>query len=142
MGESPRRRARELVLKRLYAAEVEENEPEQIIRSIHEDETLSERNREFARQFFLLVRRYQSWADEVIVALAENWRLERVAAVDKIVLRMALVELKYLPDSPAKVAINEAIELAKLYSTAESSAFINGILDRYVRDAEELEKPQ
>jgi len=86
------------------------------------------------RQFFLLVRKYKDWADRVIGELAEHWKVERIALIDRILLRMALVELREMPDTPVKVAINEAIELAKKYSTGESSSFINGILDRYAKN--------
>ncbi|MCA1664939.1 MAG: transcription antitermination factor NusB, partial [Myxococcales bacterium] len=61
---------------------------------------------------------------------SKNWRLERMARVDRNLLRLALYELKHVDDVPAKVAINEAIEIAKRYGTNESSAFVNGILDR------------
>jgi len=134
MEESPRRRARELVLKRLYAAEVEEIDSEEAIERIVDEESLSERNLEFVRQFFLLVRKHKDWADRVMGELAEHWKVERIALIDRIVMRMALVELREMPDTPVKVAINEAIELAKKYSTGESSSFINGILDRYAKN--------
>jgi N utilization substance protein B len=134
MEESPRRRARELVLKRLYAAEVEEIDQDEIIKRIVDEDSLSERNLEFARQFFLLVRQHRIWADRIIAQLAEHWDVERIALIDRLLLRMALVELHEMPDTPVKVAINEAIELAKKYSTGESSSFINGILDRYAKN--------
>jgi len=136
MPSSPRRRARELVLKRLYAAEFEENSTDRVIETVVEEESpLSPKTEEFARQFFLLVHSHHDWADGVVSALAQNWELSRLALIDRIILRMALVEIEHMPDTPVKVAINEAIELAKQYSTAESSSFINGILDKYVRDS-------
>lgn len=134
MEESPRRRARELVLKRLYAAEVEEIDTDEMIERIVDEESLSERNLEFVRQFFSLVRKHRDWADRVIGELAEHWKVERIALIDHILMRMALVELREMPDTPVKVAINEAIELAKKYSTGESSSFINGILDSYAKN--------
>jgi N utilization substance protein B len=63
-------------------------------------------------------------------AAAENWRLQRMAAVDRNVLRLGAYELLHAPETPASVAINEAIELARRYGSAESPAFVNGILDR------------
>lgn len=134
MSESPRRRARELALQALYAFEVAENEPQDILDRVIVDDTLSPRNLEFARTLAILVHRHASWADGQISLLAKNWDLGRIADLDRIILRMALVEIKEMPDTPVKVAINEAIELAKRFSTAESSAFINGILDHYVKD--------
>jgi N utilization substance protein B len=82
------------------------------------------------------VWKQKDWADGIIAKLAENWDVERIAVIDRIILQMALVEMKSMPDIPIKVAINEAIELGKKFSTRQSSAFINGILDRYVKDAE------
>jgi N utilization substance protein B len=131
MADAPRRRARELVLQALYACEIGENDPDVIKLQVIADDTLSPRNIEFARGMFSLVRQYQAWADEQIAALATNWDINRIAELDLIVLRMAIVELNHMPDTPTKVAINEAIELAKKFSTGESSGFINGILDSF-----------
>lgn len=136
MGESPRHLARELVLKRLYAAEIGEIDPDQILVTIGDDGVLSERHLAFAREYFLAVWKQKDWADGIIAKIAENWDVDRIAVIDRIILQMALVELKSMPDIPIKVAINEAIELGKKFSTRQSSAFINGILDRYVKDAE------
>ena len=136
MEDSPRRRARELVLKRLYAAEIGEIESDEVIERVVDEKALSKKNVEYAREFFLLVQKRASWADEIIASLAENWDVDRVAAIDRIIIRMALVELEKMPDVPVKVVINEAIELGKKYSTHGSSSFINGILDRFVRDRE------
>jgi N utilization substance protein B len=68
--------------------------------------------------------------DEIIARVSRNWRIERMARVDRNLLRMALYELKHSEDVPPKVVINEAIEVAKRYGTAESPAFVNGLLDR------------
>jgi transcription antitermination protein NusB len=68
--------------------------------------------------------------DELVAKYAENWRPERISAIDRAILRLALHEMR-ATDTPAKVVINEAVELAKKYSADESSAFVNGILDTY-----------
>src|SRR5207302_7709840 len=68
--------------------------------------------------------------DALISEVAENWRLDRMAAIDRNILRLGAYEMLYCPEVPTKVAINEALELAKRYSTAQSSRFVNGILDR------------
>lgn len=72
--------------------------------------------------------------DALIAKAAQNWQLKRMAAVDRAILRMAVNELLYAKEVPPKVAINEALELAKRYSTAASGAFVNGILDRIHKD--------
>ncbi len=71
--------------------------------------------------------------DEMIKEVAENWRLDRMAAIDRNILRLGAYEMLFRPEVPAKVAINEALELAKRYSTAQSSRFVNGILDRVLQ---------
>jgi transcription antitermination protein NusB len=76
------------------------------------------------------VEAHQAELDALIRQHSEHWRLERMAAVDRNLLRLALYELLHQPAIPAKVVINEAVELAKRYGSEESGAFINGILDR------------
>lgn len=131
--QSPRHHARELVLQSLYAIEHGEIEPDEAFDQIVGDQKISIRNREFAQLLYKLVREHSGWADEIIRGLAENWRLERIADIDRTILRMAMIEIEHVPDVPVKVVLNEAIELAKEYSTTESSRFVNGILDRFVK---------
>lgn len=131
LDKSPRRRARELVLKGLYAIEIGEADLAYVEADILDDPVLSKKNQKFANDFFALVRNKFEWANKIISELSVNWDINRLAAIDRIVLRMALVELSFIPDSPVKVSINEAIELGKKYSTAGSASFINGLLDSY-----------
>lgn len=79
------------------------------------------------------VRVHQEKIDEAIKQVAENWRLDRMAAIDRNILRLGAFEILHRDDIPAKIAINEAIELAKRYSTAQSSRFVNGILDKLLQ---------
>jgi N utilization substance protein B len=76
--------------------------------------------------------------DEIVQKASRNWRLERMARVDRNVLRLATYELRFVPDVPVKVVINEAIEVAKRYGGGESAAFVNGLLDRI---SQELKRP-
>ncbi|UCC43751.1 MAG: transcription antitermination factor NusB [Candidatus Zixiibacteriota bacterium] len=131
---SPRRRARELVLKALYAEAVGEWDYQEIESDIIADDGLSPRALKFARSLYTAVRENRKWADEIISSLAENWKLERIATVDRSIMQIALTELKETPDVPVKAVINEALELAKTFSTSDSASFINGILDHYVKD--------
>ena len=82
----------------------------------------------------------QKEIDEVIVRAAPEWPLEKIAAVDRNILRLGAFELLFMQDTPAAVAFDEAIELARRYGTADSSAFVNGVLDRLRREANP-EKP-
>jgi N utilization substance protein B len=86
--------------------------------------------RTFATQLFEGAAHDAPALDELIVKHAENWRLERISAIDRAILRLALHEMR-ATDTPAKVVVNEAVDLAKKYSADESSAFVNGILDTY-----------
>ena len=133
---SPRRLARELVLQSLYASESGETQPEQSFAEIIRDHKLSEKNVLFARTLFSLTRQHSDWADEQITKLSEHWDVNRIAAIDHTILRMALAELEHIPDTPIKVVLNEAIELARKFSTSESPGFVNGILDGYVKRME------
>jgi N utilization substance protein B len=86
--------------------------------------------REFAQVLVQGVVEHRAEIDQAISEVAMNWDIERMAVIDRNVLRMASFELLHLPEVPPKVAINEAIELGKRYSTQNSGAFINGILDK------------
>jgi len=133
---SPRRLTRELVLKALYASECGETRSEEIFAEIVRNRKLSEKNVRFAHTLFSLTGQHRDWADRLISSLAENWDINRIAAIDRTILQMALVELQHMPDTPVKVVLNEAIELARKFSTSESPGFVNGILDGYVKKME------
>ena len=125
-----RSRARELALQCLYQLDLRGSEAEvgidQFITVGDGDPAV----REFARLLVQGCWEHRADVDEKIAAVAQNWHLNRMAAIDRNILRAATYELLFLPDVPAKVSINEAIDLAKKYSTAESGAFVNGILDK------------
>jgi N utilization substance protein B len=137
-----RRRAREFALQILYQLDAQEIADEQALALFWRNfasaapDTDEPRDapdvetRSFAELIVRGVRDHQADIDGLIQKVSKNWRLERMARVDRNLLRMAVYELKYVDDVPAKVAINEAIEIAKRFGTGESSAFVNGILDR------------
>jgi transcription antitermination protein NusB len=134
-----RRKARELVLKALYAYEMLPRDISQIYDELADGNAMGQENLDFARHYMDTVLKNQDQLDRLITKLADNWDLDRIAVIDKIILRMALAELYFMPDIPEKAAINEAIDLAKQYSTLESSSFVNGILDTAL--AESRHKP-
>ncbi len=133
---STRRRAREYVLKALYAHEQGDPDDEDVLDGIVESGTLDDKGLSFAHILYGHVVKNLEDIDHYVERLAENWTLQRIAVVDKNILRIAIAEVEYLPDIPVKVAINEAIELAKKYSTLESASFVNGILDRVLKESE------
>ncbi|MFT7677966.1 MAG: transcription antitermination factor NusB [Planctomycetota bacterium] len=125
-----RTRARELALQFLYQVDLM---GDTTLDSLAGFLTETERDAEACRYAKLLVRGTVDKREELdaeIQRVAQNWQIHRMAVIDRNVLRLAAFELLHCPDIPPKVAINEAIELGKRYSTANSGAFINGILDK------------
>jgi N utilization substance protein B len=138
---SRRTRAREIVLKCLYAYETLEKEAKTIFEETCAKTSQDVRSLEFASDLYFAVIERREEIDKEIASNAENWNINRFAVVDKNIMRIAVCELFYFPDIPAKVSINEAIELAKKYSTIDSSSFVNGILDAiYRKNIIELEE--
>jgi N utilization substance protein B len=133
---SNRRRAREYVLKALYAFEQGGQTSDDIRKTIIERSGLDEKGIAFAALLYNKTVENIKAIDKYINQLATNWKLERIAIVDKNIIRMAICEVEHMPDIPIKVAINEAIELAKKYSTLESASFVNGILDKVLQEKE------
>ena len=125
-----RTRARELALQFLYQWDQRGEEVVQNLIAFVIDGDRDASVQRFARDLVAGVIDKAAEIDKVIAGVAENWDLHRMAVVDRNVLRLATYELLYLPDIPPKVSINEAIDLAKKFSTAESGAFVNGILDK------------
>ncbi len=138
-----RSRGREVALQVLY--QVEQNpgiSPEEIHRFIQRRLLEDRKLCEFTESLTAGVKEHQAGLDAMISQVAENWRLDRMAAIDRNILRLGAYEMLYCPEVPAKVAINEALELAKRYSTAQSSRFVNGILDRVLQWQTEEPTPQ
>ncbi|MFQ6113342.1 MAG: transcription antitermination factor NusB [bacterium] len=125
---SRRRRARELALRAFYAQEMSGNPLDEII-----EEMLLPREEERVKQFAIeLLRKtveHKKDFDAFISDKALNWDFERIAILDKLIMRLAICEFLFFEDIPPKVTIDEAIEIAKKYSTENSGKFINGILD-------------
>ncbi len=125
-----RREVRELVVQALYAKEISQNAEQHIISTLIKPTFGSnKKNYNFAEQLFLTTVRHQKELDKIIQQHIKNWRIDRLTIIDKIILRASLSEFLYFEKIPPKVTINEAIEIAKNYSTKKSGNFINGILD-------------
>ena len=132
-----RTRARELALQFLYMLEQRGPEASDELQPFLDHHTKGSRDpkgqdevRDFALAVVHGVQEHQDRIDGWIEAIARNWRLERMAHVDRNVLRIAVWELLFRDDIPYKVVINEAIDIAKRFSTGQSGSFVNGILDR------------
>ncbi len=124
-----------MALKALYLMEYTEAGPAEAVASAESLEIQGEGLRQFACRLAEAVHQNRGKIDRMIVAAADNWRLDRMAVVDRNILRMGAAQLAFMGDEvPPKVAIDESIELAKVYGEEDSSRFINGILDRIYRD--------
>jgi N utilization substance protein B len=129
-----RSRGREVALQVLYQVEQNAGMPLPEIRRFIQRRLLGDRKLcEFTEGLIAGVKQHQAQIDGLISDAAENWRLDRMAAIDRNILRLGAYEMMFCQDVPARVAINEALELAKRYSTAQSSRFVNGILDRVLQ---------
>ena len=138
-----RRKARECALQMLFAADVAEMPADDVVRSYWAElgeSDLDETAREFATRLAARTLSNLELLDERIRSRAEHWRISRMAVVDRNILRLAVYEFLYEP-TPRTVAINEALEIARRFSTYEATQFINGIVDAIKRDLDE-QQPQ
>jgi len=128
----------------LFAADVAEMPPDEVVRSYWAElgeSDLDETARAFATRLATGIRSNLTLLDERIRSRAEHWRISRMAVVDRNILRLAVYEFLYEP-TPRTVAINEALEIARRFSTYEATQFINGILDAIKRDLDEQQPQQ
>ena len=132
----PRRKAREATMQALYALEINNGFPQDVL-ELCDDSFYNSENDIYTRELFNCVVEKQSWADDLISQCLENWEYGRVAILDKILLRMGVSEIYHIDDVPPKVSISEMVEIAKVYSTEESSSFVNGILDTIYKNYSE-----
>lgn len=137
-GSGTRRKARESALQMLFAADVDKTEPEVLITDFWKelgDDSFDDKTRDFSNNLVRGSMVNQTVVDDRIRSRAEHWRIERMAIVDRNVLRLAVYEFLY-EDTPKTVVINEALEIARRFSTFEATQFINGILDAIKLDLE------
>jgi N utilization substance protein B len=124
-----RRKARELALQMLFQHDMSGNTPEMIVTTFDDLQKSKPNTREFAVRIFQGTVDHMTEIDDMIQAQAENWRLSRMAVVDRNIIRMSVYEFMHENDTPKLVIIDEAIEIAKKFGTQKSPQFINGILD-------------
>lgn len=132
-----RRTAREIALQALYAEEMTGYSIAQVENDVINAMKMAEELRVFARALFTTASIHKTQIDEFIRNKSQNWDFERIAIIDRLIIRMAITEFLYFDDIPPKVSISEAIEIAKKYSTDDSSAFVNGILDAVLHQISE-----
>jgi N utilization substance protein B len=130
----PRRKAREGVFQALYSLEISGESPEKVLDDIIERNTYSKEIREFVRDLYLKTLQNRDFIKGKISAHLKNWEFSRIALLDRILLEMGTCEIFFIDDVPPKVSIAEAIEIAKQFSTEDSSGFVNGLLDAIYKE--------
>jgi transcription antitermination protein NusB len=124
-----RRKSRELALQMLFQWDLGRHSIEQVKKTFLGPRKLDEETARFARELFEGTVREAPALDVQVRSHSQHWRLERMAAVDRNIIRLALYELFHLRENPPAVVINEALELARRFSTADSVEFVNGVLE-------------
>jgi transcription antitermination protein NusB len=134
-----RRKARSIALQILYEVDSADHRPDNVMRARLEDEPLEDESAEaFLRDMVFGVLRHRDVLDSLIHAHAPEWPIDQMAIIDRNVLRIAIYELAVQRDTPLKVAINEAVELAKLYGSDSAPRFINGVLGTLANKQQQL----
>ena len=127
---SLRTKSREFAMQMLFQWDMSQQQPARLEPTFWKSAKAAEQTRAFANQLFEGASHVATALDELIAKHASNWKLERIASIDRAILRLALHEMR-ATDTPAKVVINEAVDLAKKYSSEEAGGFVNAILDAY-----------
>ncbi len=134
----PRTRARSLALQVLYETDLSTHLPGDVLKTRLEETTLPPDLAEFARGIIFGVMPLREQLDRVIAKYAPEWPLDQIAAIDRNILRMACWEFAISRDTPVKVAINEAVELAKMFGSDSTARFVNGVLGTLVEHEHEI----
>ena len=129
-----RRRSRELALQVLYQWDITGHDAAKALVQLEDPFSPAHGKDEFAERIVLGVLAHREEIDRFVEHYSDHWRLERMTVIDRNLLRLATFELLYCDDIPPKVTLNEAIDLGKRFGSEESSAFINGILDRILKE--------
>ncbi len=135
-----RRKAREIVLNALYYYEMTGNDTVTIIQKITNKKNVNKAIKDYAKRLLEETMKNLDTIDKKLKKIIKNWDLNRVAIIDKSILRFATAEILFSPDIPVKVSIDEAVEIAKTYSTENSGRFVNGILDEIARSENLLDE--
>ncbi len=130
-----RRKSRELAVQMLFQSDMGKQDAEQVRKTFwSERKEMDEPVRDFADDIFRVAMDRAADIDQIIEKHASNWRMDRMAAVDRNVMRAAVAEFLGFPQTPAPVVINEALEIARKFSSPEAVNFINGVLDSVSKD--------
>jgi transcription antitermination protein NusB len=130
-----RRKSRELAMQMLFQGDLGKQSPEQVAKLFWPSrDEIDADTRGFAEDIYRIATTRQPEIDQLIEAHAQNWRIERMAVVDRNLIRAAVAEMLGYPTTPAAIIINESLEIARRYAAPESIHFLNGVLDAIARD--------
>jgi N utilization substance protein B len=130
-----RRKSRELAMQMLFQGDLGKQTPEQVEKLFWESrDDVDDDTRAFTEDIYRVATARQPEIDKLIETHAQNWRLERMAVVDRNLIRAAVAEMLGSPNTPAAIIINESLEVARRYAAPESVQFLNGVLDAIARD--------
>lgn len=135
---SLRSKSREFAMQMLFQWDMSSQDTTRLETNFWKGAKAAGQTRAFANKLFEGAAHESTALDELIAKYAANWRLDRLAAIDRAILRLAIHEMR-ATDTPAKVVINEAVELAKKFSSEESGGFVNGILDTFRKTLPDVE---
>lgn len=127
------RPARVFAMQLLYAMEITGQTVGEALPGVLEAQEIHDNQKKYGMKLVDLVQEHRADLDESIKAAAAHWELDRMASLDRILLRIAMVELTYIPEVPMKVAISEAVQIAAKFSTDSSSSFVNGLLTGFLQ---------
>ena len=136
-----RRKARDITFKYIYSTLYGQGNLDDVIESIitadsNEMQSLEGEEKAYFDNVILGIKEHEQEIDKMILSKLKNWTIERIFKIDLAVLRLAVYEIMYVPEMPLKVAVNEAVELAKKYGNDSSSNFVNGVLREIIKDKE------
>ncbi len=136
MTRKEKRLARITALQAQYACEMSGNDPGLILDHLaaEDQEKLNPQIMEYSGRLVRLVLKHIAFANKVITERSNNWDIQRITLMDRMIMRQALAEMIFIEEVPPKVSISEAVEIAKMFSTAGSGGFVNGILDSIYND--------
>ena len=138
-----RRDAREFAVQMLFELDLNPSDQlDTVFASFWNEREADERARDFAQEIVTGVRAERKSIDQLIKSVSENWDIRRMGVLDRNVIRMAVYEMLHHKDVPAAVTINEAVDIAKYFSSSESGKFVNGVLDRIRKDLKLPARPE
>ena len=125
----------------LYAMEIAGATAGEVLPGVLESQPISDDQKKYGMNLVDLVQAHREELDEDIRSASVHWEIDRMAKIDRIVIRIAMVELLYVPDVPTKVAVSEAVQIATKFSTDNSGTFVNGLLAGFMQKHEIVTKP-